>query len=887
MTKKELIANLLESNSTLVNFVKAFHDHLVETNPGRMVGKDRTAHEKALDSMGRLLVGDEVCAAVALDEKWLVSTNRNYHVTSEVSIRRWRQTIAMREDGELADITTTYLIVAESNDGRRKRISQTCIDEWRYDSENKRFNPSNERLSFSVQPDEHGITEYDDVISCEITQGPLLLYEGIARRIRPDAQINTFPNEVIFRSPLDPFQRRAGTLFFHMMQMANFVEKGDQATMSSGERISRYETVRRHRARLMLQTFFWNAASWYPVFKGTKKRKGFNLDACQPTHRNLDIFLALLPDSQLDRVNRGEVTREEVIGSVRRYTRRLVQEVLASGMSLDEWCTNTQTSVEHCRGGVPEFIFDAASAKFFFDRFKKYFIACERLKELQRYIEKLSEQCNAALKDNPGKPPITLINDWVLKLHAILLKPGASRAVEECPDFLRAKSKCSLHDFFERFSKYFIDILRVETYVKRKAESSARADINFTTRLLDLHSYENSQAHGLFVPKIIDKLADGSHAEIRLFYYLTQVLRRDVHSIPYFGITQLCCANCRTFLSGHGLTHEEGHRHHAGIHGKHYPDWVLDDLMCNEANLRALFGPSYEQYTALTEEYTFEGETKTLQEWARIIVQELGVLDKTLMEKFGIPGEPLFPRGSNYADEDFEPPDPLAIDELYVALPGLGITRQFIQGDGACQFRAVHSALILFHIADADGPALMAPSEDGVNALRQGVTEYIAREENRERFSAALAEYTAGGHTHQDIAYTSLDHYLEEMTKPTTYGDHLSLQSLAEITSRSIVVIRPTVDAVNPVGINIICPTEDTVFNIDEALILIFNGFDHYDVASTRGNAIFHSMVVRANAPPEQHRAATVIQALFRGCLIRGPAPEDEPAIIGGLQNTP
>jgi hypothetical protein len=308
----------------------------------------------------------------------------------------------------------------------------------------------------------------------------------------------------------------------------------------------------------------------------------------------------------------------------------------------DNWCVEMRANVEKDRTGVPGFIFDLEnnSAQFFFERFRKYFFACEQLNELQRYIELLANECNNVLRNNPNESPEIVIQNWLNTLSK-----------SNCPRFLQAEDK-----FFERFIKYYIDILRIEAYVEHKAKSQTATDVYFTNQLLNLSRYENTTAICLLVPKIIDELADGSHAEIRLFYYLDQILQRNIIDIPYFGITQLCCANCRTFLSGRGLTHESGHRHHAGMHGKHYPDWVFDEKLCTEPNLRALFGPAYDQYVALVGEYTVDGETKTLKEWARVIVQELGVLTEKLMEQFGIPGKPLFLQSSNYADEDFVSP---------------------------------------------------------------------------------------------------------------------------------------------------------------------------------------------------------------------------------------
>ena len=230
-----------------------------------------------------------------------------------------------------------------------------------------------------------------------------------------------------------------------------------------------------------------------------------------------------------------------------------------------------------------------------------------------------------------------------------------------------------------------------------------------------------------------------------------------------------------------------------------------------------------------------------------------------------IDAESFFSEISSYANEDFKEPPPFAIDEFYTELHEFGITRQLVQGDGACQFRSIHDALKLLNTpADGVEPQLFASDEAAVSALREAVVEHINDPVNRTRFSAALANDTYGGQAHQDIAYASLEDYLTDMSKPTTYGDHLTLQALSEITGRSIVVINPTVDPNQFVRINIVRPTDNTYFNANNALILIFNGVDHYDVSSTRGNDSF-SHIVYAALPVQIYTLVTSVQTLFRG----------------------
>ncbi len=105
------------------------------------------------------------------------------------------------------------------------------------------------------------------------------------------------------------------------------------------------------------------------------------------------------------------------------------------------------------------------------------------------------------------------------------------------------------------------------------------------------------------------------------------------------------------------------------------------------------------------------------------------------------------------------------------------------------------------------------------------------------------------------------------MEKAGTYGDHLSLQALAEIMKCPIVLLQPSGDILKPIQVQVIRPEENTRVEINQALFLVFNGRDHYEATRTRGNVEFMQLVYEAL--PEHHVAATKVQALFRGYQAR------------------
>ena len=127
-----------------------------------------------------------------------------------------------------------------------------------------------------------------------------------------------------------------------------------------------------------------------------------------------------------------------------------------------------------------------------------------------------------------------------------------------------------------------------------------------------------------------------------------------------------------------------------------------------------------------------------------------------------------------------------------------------------------------------------------------------------------------------DLLYINGNHF--ELLDLSSYADNIPNEGICPLNSswnrenlrskswgRSSAGFRqPTVDPSKPVGINIVCPIENTYFNVDNALILIFNGINHYDVSSTRGNEDFRHIVYAA-LPVQVHTSITSIQTLFRG----------------------
>lgn len=76
------------NNEPLLNFIRQFFINLKAANPDRKE-HDHTEDDRVLDIMARLLVGDEVCAAVAFSgEQLLLATNKHNHFEDHVSLTK-------------------------------------------------------------------------------------------------------------------------------------------------------------------------------------------------------------------------------------------------------------------------------------------------------------------------------------------------------------------------------------------------------------------------------------------------------------------------------------------------------------------------------------------------------------------------------------------------------------------------------------------------------------------------------------------------------------------------------------------------------------------------------------------------------------------------------
>lgn len=608
-SKAQIIEEILLADAPIREFIRAFHMLLAQENEKRVISKKRTELERKTDALGRLLTGDEACAAVAIDgEKIFIGSNRNDHSTGTLSVKLIGLIVRagstqdnMRIAGrfEIKTKTKTFTLISRNIEYNRlnslppiETLSPSFIDAYYYFGGLK---PEEQIIEFifpyTGSDTAHEIAEYPYPITVRISLSktiPGILFEGISDK---DWEITDGLKAPIFKFTLDPLRRRAETIFGHLGLIALYNLKGRPEVKLDFQGI-----VSRNRVRVIMQTLAWEAPSWFgsmtdklreyeyvppPGVKGKTRKTGES--AWKKKKQELQHFHDFI---------------KEMTEDLLRY---LHPRELLNKSAYDRLTKKAR-----------------ANPKVFFSRHAlKYHIS----ESIAKWVKEKKEQIDKG----------TLTN---------------------LPEFMvTAKEKAKT--FFDRTKLYFYDLLKLETFVTEEAMknlSIAEVIASIGAKLVIENLDDSLLLSNSFFKKgasieIIDELANGVHVELRLFYHLKahERLQHNV-KLPYFGITSLCCVNCHQFLRSFGVDYVEGKRYRAGTHAQHYPNWVFDPVFQQEEYLQKFFGKTYEIFNRLSGEFTYNGVTKSKKSWALYIIEDLGTLEPEALSKLGF-GDKIWPAG--------------------------------------------------------------------------------------------------------------------------------------------------------------------------------------------------------------------------------------------------
>jgi hypothetical protein len=272
------------------------------------------------------------------------------------------------------------------------------------------------------------------------------------------------------------------------------------------------------------------------------------------------------------------------------------------------------------------------------------------MNDMLRFYEWLIENYKDYRQKTRQATSVVSIRGWMDYIAANITKENipAPTFIKNAPD-----------KFIELARKYFVALVRVESFVASDAKKRGR----LAQILVDECLFEE----GIAFVKVIDGIA-GVHAEMRL---LEHHLQNHPDTRNYYGITMLCCALCTHTMKQFQVAD------YRGSHATLFGGWVLGQFLEQPKYLKVFLGEelwnSHEKLREQTcqlpgdkqdEENSCEKTIAVLE----IIPAVSGINSKEAFEELHIPeeyllpqpvGESLYPHDVDDAEEVESKPDRL------------------------------------------------------------------------------------------------------------------------------------------------------------------------------------------------------------------------------------
>ncbi len=561
----KVILQELKGNESLRSFINAFHARLANDNQRREESTNLTDNERFMDHVGRLLVGDEVCAAIAIQDGCIyVSSNTSRHTSAQLTCEILEREIVSGEKHDPIQIFATAVahVSYEENENERSIRKRLEFGRYSYNRTTNQLIAESESVEFTLTPEEHGVIDYPFPISFRFIlekeiQGPP---HKLVPHITINIPVDPPKHRVRATTRLDPLFRRSASLFSHLGLLAK--HKSCHFPLGQKSRLRLISAVKKSRVRVLSQTSTWEVA------------KRFKLKDTLRDYRLTQVGLAGIP--KRDQVNIGK----------------------------------KQT----------------------------------KLKQLYGFVEKAAEALN---KHFVKKGFLLSLDDETL-MH---WKETFSKSIEsETPGWLKSQlTPGRLETQLDKFFEIFLLHVRSLSFAEHYIISISRTNPLIQT-LADVGEYETLRDGCGEKLKLIndESLAEGTHAEIRLFHELMIKQQLRPRQISYFGITQLCCACCNSLFKHHGLNYHEGRPNRTGTHATHYPAWRLSEPLRIEKVLQPFFGQKLFQ---IYSELGPEDQVKACDIIEDLASLWFGADDSQLdrVEALGLPRTQIKDANGNYA----------------------------------------------------------------------------------------------------------------------------------------------------------------------------------------------------------------------------------------------
>ncbi len=289
MVSKDIISAMIDSqtkhvvDATLVDFTKGFYDRIAASNPDNTTFA-RDQFDRRLDSMARLLVGDEVCAAVAFDGSEIqVATNRAGHSEDRI---KTRIAILIKHDPLAVDQYQFFpvLYVSTNHNAEEVRfVSDKSLTYFYSARANglKLADGQNPNFQIKLTAAQHLIPFVGEA-SVGMT-GDFKPFLHILKEEYMQAPDFEMPTTVMLDTPYNSLQRRAEQLVQHMTKVAVLANCTDESQKDKCK-----ELVDNSNAQILMNGLCWEAARWY------KKYNPFPGQYLDSKKSKLDEFLGQL-----------------------------------------------------------------------------------------------------------------------------------------------------------------------------------------------------------------------------------------------------------------------------------------------------------------------------------------------------------------------------------------------------------------------------------------------------------------------------------------------------------------------------------------------------------------------------------------------------------------
>jgi hypothetical protein len=258
----------------LAEFTKSFCHRLAEYNPKRD-SFPREQEARRFDAMARLLVGNEICAAVSFDDKnLLIATNKISHSENVLHVRT---NILIKEEVGTNQYQVNPIIYIALNDSIPTRIE---IDKYsthylRKQDQTLNLAPNSPSIiEFVLSPEQHKIPNLRKFTITSTIEKKISLAGTTCDKFKRDIFLSNGQGKEIFAYedyiPENSLSRRADTLAKYLANIVLLKQSEEQ--IEEKELLLLKDVIKDYRHIVLMNSLAWEASYWYKKNVGAQDR---------------------------------------------------------------------------------------------------------------------------------------------------------------------------------------------------------------------------------------------------------------------------------------------------------------------------------------------------------------------------------------------------------------------------------------------------------------------------------------------------------------------------------------------------------------------------------------------------------------------------------------